>query len=581
MQLKFIPYFEAETSRVKSIAFHRHKPVILLGFHSGLVQAWDYLLCKPVLNFVSHEGPVRSVIFHPNADIFATGGDDCKIRLWNYHTRKVMHVFKGHKDYIRDLDFHPNKPWLLSASDDQTIKIWDIQSYKLIATLSGHTNYVMSAKFFNVDYVVSGSLDETIRIWNCSALNKINKSKIPNILSINDVVSELTLDAHEKGINNITVFNDTFLSASDDKTVKMWEYYRGTVIHKETMSNHYKNVTYTYFNEDIIISVGEDGNIFIYDRETKSYTKHSVEERYWCIKNYKNLYVVGSDTGFEIFKLEENIPVFDFYKNILYYAKNNKLIKNDMKKEEEIININNSIESIQVLGNMILVQYNKVYEIYSNNQQILKDDGKALLLENSIIIKKGDKIIIKDLSGKEKGVLNNVSGRIVSGRNISKENNYFFVIDSKKITAYKRNKIEDSKIAGFTYEIEDIIVFNNIIAIIGKKDISFTDNNLNVLYTINEMVDITSCIIENSIFIYSTLKHIKYVICYDRNTENDNYSNISFCKGILNSIDKEIYLISKEDNKLYYFSEGVVKRMHIDLIEIDYKLAVLSKDEDT
>ena len=54
-----------------------------------------------------------------------------------------------------------------SGSLDETIKIWNPHTGECIKTLKGHTNRVISVAFTPDDkLLVSGSYDETIKIWN-------------------------------------------------------------------------------------------------------------------------------------------------------------------------------------------------------------------------------------------------------------------------------------------------------------------------------------------------------------------------------------------------------------------------------
>ena len=59
----------------------------------------------------------------------------------------------------------------MSASDDQTVRLWNWQSRTCLAVLTGHNHYVMCAGFHpKDDLVVSASLDQTVRVWDVSAL---------------------------------------------------------------------------------------------------------------------------------------------------------------------------------------------------------------------------------------------------------------------------------------------------------------------------------------------------------------------------------------------------------------------------
>lgn len=60
---------------------------------------------------------------------------------------------------------------VVSCSSDLTVKIWDTNNdWKNVKTLYGHDHSISSAKFLpNDDFIVSASRDRTIRVWEVSS----------------------------------------------------------------------------------------------------------------------------------------------------------------------------------------------------------------------------------------------------------------------------------------------------------------------------------------------------------------------------------------------------------------------------
>ena len=57
----------------------------------------------------------------------------------------------------------------MSCSDDKTIKIWNIETGERYVTLKYHSDGVTCLQF-NDYYILSGSYDRTIKLWDFSAL---------------------------------------------------------------------------------------------------------------------------------------------------------------------------------------------------------------------------------------------------------------------------------------------------------------------------------------------------------------------------------------------------------------------------
>ncbi|KCZ80644.1 hypothetical protein H312_01971, partial [Anncaliia algerae PRA339] len=388
------PIFKKDTARVKSCCFHPSKPIFLTAHHDGTIQIYNYLLKTRVAILTDHLGPVRTIVFHPFLEIFASGGDDTKIKIWCFRTKKVLTTFSDHKDYIRSLDFHPTLPYLLSSSDDQTIKIYNFQSKKLLSTLIGHTHYVMGVKFFGSNFIVSVSLDQSIRIWDYRRINEKKKG----ILALPNVSVKQIIEGHEKGINGLYVYKNMFVTVSDDREVKLWEENNELVSLKETFYHHTNIVSSAILSDASLISNGEDGIFCKFDFSKRTTEKYTIDNRFWCAAEKENLVLTGHDNGFIMFSLKKVQPVFTYEKGELYYVKENALFFSDFTKENKIHSFTKTTPlCIKLVPKRflysddikIIFQYENHFEI-SNTK--IKERGKALIYDDLLVIKKSNKV---------------------------------------------------------------------------------------------------------------------------------------------------------------------------------------------
>ncbi|EPY42876.1 coatomer protein complex, subunit alpha (xenin) [Angomonas deanei] len=339
---------DVRSSRVKGITFHKQRPWVLCGLHNGVVQIWDYSMNTSVDTFYISNGgvPTRGVDFHESQPLFVTGSDDHLVRVWNYKLRRCMYTLAGHVDYIRTTFFHHNQPWILSSSDDYIIRIWNWQSRACIAMLPGHLHYVMCAQFHPTQpLVASASLDKTIKVWDISKLQfrKQEAGVVQDLLGTSDVEVKYTLEGHEKAVNWVS-FHPThsyLVSASDDRTVRVWSYSDSGFYNETTLRGHTHNVCCaTYFKGKYIISCGEDRVIKVFavgGNSTAIMTFRRELDRYWILATYasKNLIAAGHDTGLQVFKLFRERPPFAVSQNQLTYIHENQLFVYDFKSESD------------------------------------------------------------------------------------------------------------------------------------------------------------------------------------------------------------------------------------------------------
>jgi len=177
--------------------------------------------------------------------------------ITNYIPKKLIHTWRHHKQPVTAMQLFPFSSHLgLSGSADGQIKIWDVyRSKELLRTFSGHTKAITDLSF-NRDgkKFLSGSFDRHIKLWDTETgqcINRFNPGKTPHVIKFNpsvdqgheflaglsdnrilqydsragnDVVQEY--DHHLGAINTLEFVDDNrrFMSTSDDRSLRVWEY---------------------------------------------------------------------------------------------------------------------------------------------------------------------------------------------------------------------------------------------------------------------------------------------------------------------------------------------------------------------
>jgi WD40 repeat protein len=80
----------------------------------------------------------------------------------------IKNIKNAHSEYVTSLIFTPSSDYLISGSFDYSIKIWETSDWSCKRTLKEHNNWVNSLSLIpgsNGDFVsVSG--DSTIKFWD-------------------------------------------------------------------------------------------------------------------------------------------------------------------------------------------------------------------------------------------------------------------------------------------------------------------------------------------------------------------------------------------------------------------------------
>jgi len=110
-------------------------------------------------------------------------------------------IFRGHEDFvITCLQFDGKR--IVSGSDDNSLKIWSVATGQCEQTLIGHNGGVWCSEMTD-DLIVSGSTDRTIRVWD-----------------INTGMCQHVLYGHTSTVRCLALHGDIVVSGSRDATVR-------------------------------------------------------------------------------------------------------------------------------------------------------------------------------------------------------------------------------------------------------------------------------------------------------------------------------------------------------------------------
>uniref|UniRef100_A0A7N0UXB4 Protein HIRA n=1 Tax=Kalanchoe fedtschenkoi TaxID=63787 RepID=A0A7N0UXB4_KALFE len=211
--------------------------------------------------WIRHEGlQIFSIDVQPGGLRFATGGGDHKVRIWNMESvgrdmsndepaQRLLATLRDHFGSVNCVRWAKHGRYLASGSDDQVILIHerkpgsgttefgsgeapDVENWKVALTLRGHTADVVDLNWSPDDSTLaSGSLDNTVHIWNMS-----------------NGICTAVLRGHSSLVKGVTwdPIGSFVASQSDDKTVIIWRTSDWSLAHK-TDGHWTKSLGSTFF----------------------------------------------------------------------------------------------------------------------------------------------------------------------------------------------------------------------------------------------------------------------------------------------------------------------------------------------
>jgi len=180
----------------------------------GLPVTQCYLPKKMIHRWSGHQNGVQKIIWLPaSAHLLLSAGLDGKIKIWNvFKNRKCLATYMGHNMAVRDITFSNDGKTFVSSGFDKNIKVWDTETGKVKCVIK-HNKMGFSLR------IHPDTDKQHVLLVGCSD-RKIYQFDI----NTGDIVQEY--DRHLDAVNSITFVNHDrwFLTTSDDKTIRVWEY---------------------------------------------------------------------------------------------------------------------------------------------------------------------------------------------------------------------------------------------------------------------------------------------------------------------------------------------------------------------
>jgi WD40 repeat protein len=164
--------FRGHKDKVWCVAWSPDSKLIASAGKDSDILVWEAdtgMQAREPLRGHSDKG-VGCVTFNSTAGMIVSGGfDDCSILVWDLlkdGKATVRPRLQGHTDAVMGLSLSPDDKYVVSGSWDKTVRVWEVATGKLIRMLEGHTDVVKSVVWSrNGQWLVSGSCEETVRKW--------------------------------------------------------------------------------------------------------------------------------------------------------------------------------------------------------------------------------------------------------------------------------------------------------------------------------------------------------------------------------------------------------------------------------
>ncbi len=199
---------------ITALAFSPKGDCLVSGSQSG-VHHYSWPDLKQVRSLDTDLTQVHDLRFSPDGKWLAAAGgspgEDGSVQLFSWPSGRLIRSVNAHEDVVFSITWSADSKVFASGSHDRAVFLNSTTDNQPVRRLRGHSAPVTCVAFLPNQQIVSGSADQTIRVWNAAG----------NIVR--------TLDNHTKQVNGIAVrpgrVNEPplIVSISYDRTVRFWQ----------------------------------------------------------------------------------------------------------------------------------------------------------------------------------------------------------------------------------------------------------------------------------------------------------------------------------------------------------------------
>ena len=220
------------------------------GNYDGLIAIWNTEEYEVEKIFSGHNAQIRKII-KQNDNVIISCSDDHTIKAWDLESYDAdcQYTLEGHEDKINDilLDDLFDQNTLISVSNDKTVRIWNLEMRECVNAIKTQDIQTCLGKLKNGRFMMGGE-DGCVTVFNFDGFvpvlsitahtepveivkmqpetGNIISGGQDNLVKIFDSETGACLkilDGHKNTvINFVQLDNDKILTASADKTVKIW-----------------------------------------------------------------------------------------------------------------------------------------------------------------------------------------------------------------------------------------------------------------------------------------------------------------------------------------------------------------------
>ena len=213
-----------DRTKTKNIKHHQQGVfgLMQIGDHllslggEGVLTLWSIASQRSLESFHLSNQHLRGLAYSPKRNELAIAASDQSIYFLDASDLSLKNrIISAHNQSVFCLQYTADEKFLISGGRDAQLNVWSLENnFEKIQTILAHMYTINALSFHPKGHLMaSASRDKTVKIW-----------KVENweLLAVLDVIK---YGGHVNSVNDLiwSSFQNTLITASDDRTIILWE----------------------------------------------------------------------------------------------------------------------------------------------------------------------------------------------------------------------------------------------------------------------------------------------------------------------------------------------------------------------
>ncbi len=206
IEIKFLKYHQAA---IFEICLDEINDRMYVGDANGILTVWNTSNWTLLISLPFECGKIRTIYLIDEHNVLIFGAQDGKIRSIDTNYFNLISSINAHNGGCLSLCQSLTKNSIIfSSGKDGLIKAWTLPDFKEIIAFPAHNEAIYKLVEHN-GFLISASRDKTCKIWDAKTLDFVFKI-------------DRKIGGHSHSINEIVIIDDQIFTAGDDKRIISW-----------------------------------------------------------------------------------------------------------------------------------------------------------------------------------------------------------------------------------------------------------------------------------------------------------------------------------------------------------------------